>query len=73
MDMFDLGEGFASLQDGLRRIQCPALILGVQSDILFPVHQQKEVATLLRLNGHEDVTYLELSALYGMHQPLHAR
>lgn len=41
MDMFDLGQGFAKLQEGLGRIRSPALILGVQSDILFPVHQQK--------------------------------
>ena len=33
---------------GLRRVQCPTLVIGVQSDMLFPVWQQREIATILR-------------------------
>jgi homoserine O-acetyltransferase len=66
MDMFDMGRGYDSLADGLRRIKAPALILGVQSDILFPVKQQKEVADILKAQGNcGRVTYYELDALYG--------
>lgn len=66
MDMFDLGRGFNSLGDGLLRIKAPALVLGVQSDILFPVKQQKEVADLLKAGGQcPRVTYYELDAMYG--------
>lgn len=43
----------------------PTLILGVQSDILFPFWQQKELAHALRRAGNERVTYYELDAIYG--------
>lgn len=58
----------ASLITGLSRVRCPTLVLGVQSDILFPVAQQKEIATCLRLNpsSHRpSVTYYELDSIYG--------
>ncbi|KNC85081.1 homoserine O-acetyltransferase [Sphaeroforma arctica JP610] len=65
MDMFDLGRGFGSLSEGLQRIKVPTLVLGVQSDILFPVFQQKQIAQLLREGGNKKVTYYELDAIYG--------
>nr|XP_054770422.1 uncharacterized protein LOC129278238 [Lytechinus pictus] len=37
MDMFDMGEGFSSLQEGVLRVQCPVMVLGVQTDILIPI------------------------------------
>ncbi|KAL5487727.1 CYS2 [Sanghuangporus weigelae] len=43
----------------------PTLILGVQSDILFPVEQQREVADALRLAGNADVRYYELGGVWG--------
>ncbi|KAJ2314333.1 homoserine O-acetyltransferase, partial [Coemansia sp. RSA 2704] len=43
----------------------PALVLGVQSDILFPVAQQREIAEILREAGNPHVTYYELDAMYG--------
>ncbi len=48
MDLFDLGQGLPSLRHGVQRIRCPALVIGVQSDILFPISQQRELAELLR-------------------------
>lgn len=66
MDMFDMGRGLPSLKDGLRKIVAPALVLGVQSDILFPVKQQKEIGDLLKSIGNSPrVTYYELDAMYG--------
>ncbi|KAI9206951.1 homoserine O-acetyltransferase [Polychytrium aggregatum] len=53
------------LIEGLAKIQVPTLVLGVQSDILFPVTQQKEIADCLRAGGNNNVTYYELDALYG--------
>jgi homoserine acetyltransferase len=50
---------------GMSKIQAPALVLGVQSDILFPVWQQKEIADCLREAGNQNVTYYELDAIYG--------
>jgi len=63
MDLFDLT---ADTDEGplLHRIRCPALVIGVTSDLLFPVWQQRELAQDLEKNG-SDVTYLELDAPYG--------
>ena len=51
MDMFDVGSKFPSLLEGVARVRCPILVLGVNSDVLFPVEQQREMATLLKEAG----------------------
>ncbi|KIJ37374.1 hypothetical protein M422DRAFT_33714 [Sphaerobolus stellatus SS14] len=43
----------------------PVLILGVQSDILFPVDQQREIADALRMSGNDQVVYYELGGVWG--------
>ncbi|KAF8076615.1 Alpha/Beta hydrolase protein [Lyophyllum atratum] len=43
----------------------PTLILGVQSDILFTVEQQREVADALRMAGNDNVSYYELGGVWG--------
>ncbi|KAI8371347.1 homoserine O-acetyltransferase [Radiomyces spectabilis] len=53
------------LVNGMRGINMPTLVLGVQSDILFPVWQQKEIAECLRAAGNKHVTYYELDAMFG--------
>jgi homoserine O-acetyltransferase len=64
MDLFDL----TAPRDGgpplLSYVRCPSLVLGVCSDMLFPVWQQRELAEALRENG-APVTYVELDAPYG--------
>ncbi|XP_070582294.1 uncharacterized protein [Ptychodera flava] len=65
MDLFDMGEGFPSLNAGLSRVKCPIMILGVQSDMLYPVWQQREIADLLIETGNDAVTYHELNSIYG--------
>ncbi|KAM3581388.1 Serine O-succinyltransferase, variant 2 [Umbelopsis sp. WA50703] len=53
------------LIQGMTNIKMPTLVLGVQSDILFPVWQQKEIAECLRASGNKNVTYYELDSMYG--------
>ncbi|KAI9023550.1 homoserine O-acetyltransferase [Phycomyces nitens] len=53
------------LINGMRNLTMPTLVLGVQSDILFPVWQQKEIAECLRAAGNKRVTYYELDAMFG--------
>lgn len=53
------------LVNGMKGITMPTLILGAQSDILFPVWQQKEIAECLRAAGNKRVTYYELDAMFG--------
>ncbi|CAG5115322.1 unnamed protein product [Candidula unifasciata] len=65
MDMFDIAEGYSSLEEGLSRVKCPTMVIGVQTDMLFPVWQQRELANLLHKAGNEQVTFYELNSLYG--------
>lgn len=56
----DLSAGLAA-----RLSNTPTLVLGVQSDVLFPVEQQRELADALRAAGNEQVTYYELGGVWG--------
>lgn len=51
MDLFDVAEGFPSLEAGLERVKCPIMVIGVQTDILFPIWQQRELAEALQKSG----------------------
>ena len=51
MDLFDMSEGFSSLHEGLCRVKCPTMVIGVKTDILFPIWQQRELAKLLQDTG----------------------
>jgi homoserine O-acetyltransferase len=54
------------LAQGLQRLKgIPTLVLGVQSDVLFPVEQQRELADALKLAGNDHVTYYELGGVWG--------
>jgi len=72
MDLFDIADkensSGASPQGAelthLASIAAPALVIGVKSDILFPVWQQRELAHLLEDSGNP-VTYVELDSPYG--------
>jgi len=44
-DLFDLAEHGGSLQSGFKRLRLQrTLVIGVETDILFPIHQQAELA-----------------------------
>ncbi|KAH7887563.1 homoserine acetyltransferase [Phlebopus sp. FC_14] len=54
------------LAAGLRPLaSIPTLVLGVQSDILFPVEQQRELVDGLRMAGNTQVSYFELGGVWG--------
>ena len=53
--MFNMGEGHNSLVEGVGRVKCPVLVLGVTSDVLFPVEQQREMVTLLKEAGKTEL------------------
>ncbi|RDB19899.1 Serine O-acetyltransferase [Hypsizygus marmoreus] len=56
----------SALAQGLRPLaNIPTLVLGVQSDILFTVEQQREVADALRMAGNNSVSYYELGGVWG--------
>lgn len=58
----DLVQGLSMLRD------TPTLVMGVESDILFPAWQQREIAETLRKGGNKRVTHVELgedASLFG--------
>ncbi|OAX44015.1 homoserine acetyltransferase [Rhizopogon vinicolor AM-OR11-026] len=57
---------FPDLVAGLRPLtSIPMLVLGVQSDILFPVEQQRELVDAVRTAGNTQVSYFELGGVWG--------
>ncbi len=64
MDLFDMLEGPDAAGPWLDRVRSPALVVGVTSDLLFPVWQQRELAESLH-KVDCPVTYDEIDAPYG--------
>ena len=65
MDLFDVCDHGGSLVAGLARVQVErALVIGVETDILFPLSQQEELAEGLRATV-DDVTFRPLASIQG--------
>jgi homoserine O-acetyltransferase len=64
MDLFDLGDGMGSFDEGVGRIRARALVIGVPTDLLFPIRLQEELAEAMRSQGR-DATYRVLDSIYG--------
>ena len=64
-DLFDVADHGGTVMDGLKRIQARrSMIIGVKTDFLFPIQQQRELAEGLSGQGR-DVEFVELSSLQG--------
>jgi homoserine O-acetyltransferase len=64
-DIFDIAEHGGSVKAGLARIDASrALVIGVATDLLFPLHQQKELAEGLR-QSCGSVEFCELPSIQG--------
>jgi homoserine O-acetyltransferase/O-succinyltransferase len=65
MDLFDLADHGGSVAEALRRFTVQrALIMGAETDLLFPIDQQQELADGLRA-GDRDVAFARLDSLQG--------
>lgn len=64
-DLFDIAEHGSSVVAGLSKLRVKrAMIIGVTTDFLFPIHQQRELAEGLGSLGRE-VDFVELDSLQG--------
>ena len=65
MDLFDLADHGGSVQEALARfeVEC-ALVVGVETDLLFPVEQQQELADGLKAGGRK-TEFARLASLQG--------
>jgi homoserine O-acetyltransferase len=65
MDLFDVAEHGGSVEAGLARIQAPdVLVIGVETDFLFPLDQQEEIAAVLKRAGR-NVRFAALPSIHG--------
>jgi homoserine O-acetyltransferase len=64
MDLYDVSEGYASLEAALRRIRCKTLFVGIRSDLLFPATRVRWLADKVRALGG-DASYVEMDSPYG--------
>ncbi len=65
MDLFDVADHGGSVNAGLARVHAKrTLVVGVTTDILFPLEQQRQIADGLVKAGRE-VMYKELDSIYG--------
>lgn len=57
----DLGEGFATYEEGVRQIRCPLLLLNIDTDQEFPPRAAEELAQILNATqpGQVDVRLIE--------------
>lgn len=60
MDSHNAGRGRKSTEDALRSIKANTLVIGITSDLLFPVDEQKYLAKHI-----SHAQYIEISSFYG--------
>jgi len=64
MDLYDVSDGYPSLEAALRRVRSKALFIGIRSDFLFPAARVRWLAGQVRSLGG-DATYVELDSPHG--------
>jgi homoserine O-acetyltransferase len=60
MDQHDVARGRGSFEEVLGSIKAPALCAGISSDVLYPIHEQKELARHL-----PNARYFEIESIHG--------
>jgi homoserine O-acetyltransferase len=64
MDLHDLGRGRGGVRAALGRVRVPALVMGVNSDVLYPDYQQLELVAGIREAGSR-ASYVEIDSPHG--------
>ena len=64
MDLFDVSEGYPSLEAALRRLRSKCLFIGIRSDFLFPAARVRWLADQVHALGG-NATYVELNSPHG--------
>jgi len=60
MDSHDIGRDRNSVASALSQIDIPVLVIGINSDLLYPVHEQKQLADSI-----QNAVYKEIDSIYG--------
>jgi len=62
MDTHDVGRGRGGIENALGTVTMPALVLGINSDVLYPLEEQKE---LFRLLGSKEKEFVVIDSNEG--------
>lgn len=60
MDSHDIGKGKGGVAEALKKVSAETLVIGISSDLLFPVNEQKTIAA-----GIPGSVFREVDSLYG--------
>jgi homoserine O-acetyltransferase/O-succinyltransferase len=64
MDLYDVSEGYSSIEEALSRLRSKALFIGIRSDFLFPAARVRWLAEQVQAAGG-DAIYAELDSPHG--------
>ena len=64
MDLYDVSNGYSSVEAALRRLRSKALFVGIRSDFLFPAAHVRWLADKVRATGG-DAIYVEIDSPHG--------
>ncbi len=64
MDLYDVSEGYPSIEDALSRLRSKALFIGIRSDFLFPAARVRWLSDQARAAGSNAI-YAELDSPHG--------
>ena len=60
MDLHDVGRGRGGLHAAMSRLRAPVLTLGINSDLLYPLYQQRQIHELvIETGGHSELVELD--------------
>jgi homoserine O-acetyltransferase len=60
MDSHDVSRSRTSLENALQQVRAKTLVIGIESDILFPLREQEQLASLI-----PDASFKVIHSLYG--------
>jgi homoserine O-acetyltransferase len=64
MDLHDVARGRRHLEGAMARIEAPCLSIGISSDMLYPIYQQRQIAELLSSIGTR-ASFVEIESPHG--------
>jgi len=62
MDSHDVGRNRGGISSALTSVKIPSLVLGINSDVLYPLSEQQEIYDLL---GSQDKSLIEIDSKEG--------
>jgi len=65
INIFDLGRGFDSLGEALKKVKAELHLISFKNDVLFKNFEMKEIADELQAIGNDNYNYIDIDSNYG--------